>query len=254
MSDFSILRNTLKFESNFTQIPNAWLRDDRTGFRAKGILAYLMSHKSGWKTSLGHLAEVTADGKDAIRTAVNELEKAGYLVRRRLRNNGQLAGAEWELTDPFDTEPMSETPMLEKPTQENPMLENPMQENPTVKNTNIQNTNIQKTTSLVENLFEEFWSAYPRKTGKGSAKISYAKAVGKIKHEDLIVAVRRYASDPNLPEPQFVPHASTWLNQERWSDGALPDRKKPSSTSDNARAILEATMRMESEVRNEIGY
>jgi hypothetical protein len=250
MSEYSILRNTLKFESNFTQIPNAWLRDDRTGFRAKGILAYLMSHKSGWKTSLGHLAEVTADGKDAIRTAVNELEEAGYLIRRRLRNNGQLAGAEWELQDPFDTEPELESPMLENPTQENPMLGNPMQENPTVKNTNIQKTNIQ------ENQFEEFWSIYPRKTGKGSAKTAYEKAIksGKVTEVSLIVAVGRYANDPNLPEPQFIPHASTWLNQERWSDGALPDRKKPSSTSDNARAILEATMRMESEVRKEIGH
>jgi len=241
MNDYSILRNALRFESNFAQIPNKWVRDDRIGFRAKGVLVYLLSHKSGWKTSIGHLAEVSTDGRDAIRTAVLELEAAGYLTRTRLRDNGQLAGSEWELLDPFDLD--AEMPMLENPTQENPM-----QENPTVKKTNINKTTTKENQDIsTQNQFEEFWLLYPRRTSKGSAKIAYAKALKKIDHDNLMGAVLRYVSDPNLPEPQFIPHPSTWLNQERWLDGNQPERKKPSSTSDNARAILERAMILDAE-------
>lgn len=252
MSDYSILRNTLRFESNFTQIPNQWVRDERIGFRAKGVLVYLLSHKSGWKTSISHLAEVCADGKDAIRTAVTELENAGYLERTRLRENGQLAGAEWELLDPFD----AESPMAENPTQGNPTLGNPMQENPTVKNTNIKKTNIKENQHIsIEPLFEEFWLLYPRRTSKGTARTAFAKALKKVDHDTLMGAVLRFASDPNLPEPQFIPHPSTWLNQERYLDGNLPQRNKPSSTSDNARAILERAMMLEQEGgQKEIGH
>ena len=252
MSEFSIIRNTLRFEGRFTQIPNDWIRDDRLGFRAKGVLVYLMSHQSGWKTSLAHLSALGLDGKDAIRSAVKELEDAGYLIRRRLRNNGQLAGAEWELQDPF------ETPMSENPTQGNQTLGNSRLENPTVKNTNIKNTKDLEQQDISNALFEKFWAVYPRRTNKGGAKTAFLKAVDvKVSFYDLMQAVERYASDPNLPEPQFIPHAATWLNQERWADGALPERKGARSVSANARDILNSVIAFERKMeggQKEIGH
>lgn len=253
MTDISIIRNNLKFEGRFTQIPNEWLRDNRIGFRAKGVLSYLLSHKSGWRTSLAHLAEVGEDGRDAIRSAVLELEKAGYIIRRRLRDNGQLAGAEWELCDPFDN-----LPITENPTQENPTLGNPILENPMVKNININNTNLledQDKEYSLEQKFEMFWQSYPRSTSKGSARSAYSKAVTKVNWQQLQVAVTRYATDLNLPDPQFIPHASTWLNQERWLDGPLPARYKPKTSSDNAKDILRSAIELEEKQgRNEIGH
>lgn len=73
--------------------------------------------------------------------------------------------------------------------------------------------------------FSEWWSHYPRKTGKGAAAKAYAKAPDTT--ETLLDGVRRYAADPNLPDPQFIPHASTWLNERRWDDGPLPPRDRP---------------------------
>lgn len=249
MSDISIIRNTLRFENHFTQIPNQWLRDNRIGFRAKGVLAYLLSHKSGWRTSLSHLAEVGNDGRDSIRSAVLELEKFGYIIRRRLRDKGQLAGAEWELCDPFDDSPITE----------NPTQENPTQENPTVKNTNIKKINIledqYKEISIQDN-FELFWKMYPRKTGKGLAKTAYLKAIQKIDYQKLWLSCKNYAEDPHLPEPQFIPHASTWLNQERWLDGPLPIRNQNKTSSDNAKNILQIAMSLGEDIpeRTQIGY
>jgi hypothetical protein len=72
--------------------------------------------------------------------------------------------------------------------------------------------------------FEFFWKAYPRKTAKGAARSAYAKALVKATAEQILDGATQYAADPNR-DPAFTPHGSTWLNQERWLDEALPPRK-----------------------------
>ena len=66
--------------------------------------------------------------------------------------------------------------------------------------------------------FNTFWEIYPRKLGKGEAKGAFVKAVDKFGADVVLEGARRFASDPNLPSPQFIPRAATWLNQERWDD------------------------------------
>lgn len=92
--------------------------------------------------------------------------------------------------------------------------------------------------------FDEFWRLYPRSTGKGAAKAAFVKALRKTTLQALLEAAWRFAHDPNLPEPQFIPHPATWLNQERWEDGALPPRtdgRRP-SPSDRTAANLDEIM------------
>jgi DNA-binding transcriptional regulator YhcF (GntR family) len=85
--------------------------------------------------------------------------------------------------------------------------------------------------------FDEFYSAYPRKTARGAAK----KAWDKLPMEDRQRAVegaQRYANDPNRDE-SFTAHPATWLNAERWLDDPMPLRKlSPEET--KAREILAA--------------
>ena len=81
-----ILRVGLHFESNFTRIPNRWIRDQRLTYRARGILADLMSHVHGDSITIEELVASTAkrgpngkahEGRDAVRAAVAELETFG---------------------------------------------------------------------------------------------------------------------------------------------------------------------------------
>lgn len=65
--------------------------------------------------------------------------------------------------------------------------------------------------------FERFWSAYPRKVGKGAARKAWASATRKQPGQEIISAVSRAAFDAR---ERFVPHPATWLNQERWLDEA----------------------------------
>lgn len=72
--------------------------------------------------------------------------------------------------------------------------------------------------------FNSFWDTYPRKLGKGEARVAFAKAMNTHGHEVILDGVRRFADDPNLPAKQFIPRPATWLNQERWGDEAYPEK------------------------------
>lgn len=79
--------------------------------------------------------------------------------------------------------------------------------------------------------FDSFWKAYPRKASKGAARKAWIKAVVKVDPQVIINAAHRLASDPNR-EPQFTPHAATWLNDERWDDEPLPSKAGPKNAAD----------------------
>jgi hypothetical protein len=68
---------------NFAQIHNAALADGRLSFKARGILAYLLSRPPGWSTSAERLAKSGIDGERAVKSGLKELEEFGYLVRTR---------------------------------------------------------------------------------------------------------------------------------------------------------------------------
>lgn len=71
---------------------------------------------------------------------------------------------------------------------------------------------------LVTQQFEDWWQHYPKKNGKGQARVAYRAAVKKVTHEELIEAAIRFSQQCQHKEKQFIPHASTWLNGERWLD------------------------------------
>lgn len=73
---------------NFAQIHNAALADGRLSFKARGILAFLLSRPPGWKTSAERLARSGTDGERAVKSGLKELEALGYLKRTRSHADG----------------------------------------------------------------------------------------------------------------------------------------------------------------------
>jgi hypothetical protein len=65
--------------------------------------------------------------------------------------------------------------------------------------------------------FEEFWAAYPKKSGKGAAEKSYFRALKLTDSETVLKAVNKQKSWRAWREG-FVPNPATWLNQRRWED------------------------------------
>lgn len=76
--------------AGFTQVDNHTLRDPEISFRATGLLAVLLSMPEGSPVDSARLAGMKAEGREAIRTAVRELEAAGYMRRTKEQTeNGQ---------------------------------------------------------------------------------------------------------------------------------------------------------------------
>lgn len=44
----SIRRTRTSLEDHYTQVDNAWLRDDRISLKARGLFVQILSHREGW--------------------------------------------------------------------------------------------------------------------------------------------------------------------------------------------------------------
>ena len=144
MAVFRVERNT-----GYTVMSNHHLRNKELSLKAKGLLSQMLSLPEDWDYTLAGLSHINREKIDAIREAVKELEKAGYIVRSRERDEkGRLRGADYviyEQPQPKEPEaatsseqpPTSDLPTLENPTLDNPTLEKPTLENPTQLNKDI---------------------------------------------------------------------------------------------------------------------
>jgi hypothetical protein len=75
--------------------------------------------------------------------------------------------------------------------------------------------------------FENFWQQYPKKVGKLTAKRSWEKLSldNQQKALEAIVEHRKYWAAKGT-DWEFIPHASTWLNQERFEDELVIEENK----------------------------
>lgn len=72
--------------------------------------------------------------------------------------------------------------------------------------------------SLDSDAFEAFWAIYPRKIAKGQARKAYKVAEAKIGKDILLESVKLFREQSKTKDKDFIPHASTWLTGERWTD------------------------------------
>ena len=136
MSVFRVEKN-----KGYTVMSNHHLRNHTLLLKAKGLLSQMLSLPEDWDYTLQGLAQINKESIDAIREAVRELERAGYIERSRERDErGCLRGTVYTIyeqphTESTPEEPTQEKPALDKPTLDKPMLEKPTLENPTQLNT-----------------------------------------------------------------------------------------------------------------------
>ncbi len=145
MAVFRVERN-----KGYTVMSNHHLRNKELTLKAKGLLSQMLSLPEDWDYTLAGLSQINRESIDAIRTAVWELEKAGYIKRRQGRDaKGKMTAIEYTIYEqpqpPDDTPPGLETPILENPTPGNPILENPTPGKPTTENPTQLNKDIQRT-------------------------------------------------------------------------------------------------------------
>ncbi|WP_419248003.1 hypothetical protein [Stutzerimonas stutzeri] len=76
-----------------------------------------------------------------------------------------------------------------------------------------------------EAAFETFWKLYPRKCGKEPARKAFAKINPSPELlAQMVESLAKHCASTGWTKDdgQFIPHASTWLNQKRWNDEVKP--------------------------------
>ena len=119
---------------DYTVMCNHHLKDMNLSLKAKGLLSIMLSLPDSWNYTTRGLAAICKEGVDAIRSGIQELEKAGYIVRRRLRGpDGRITDTEYVIYEqPIqpDTPPAPEGPGAPSPGAGGPDMPAPHTENP----------------------------------------------------------------------------------------------------------------------------
>ena len=135
---------------DYTVMSNFHLKDKRLSLKAKGLLSQMLSLPDDWDYTLSGLCFINRESKDAIRSAINELERAGYIRRRQtIDATGKFGANEYSIYErPITDVPSSENPTTEKPITKKPLPENPTQLNTKKSSTQKQNTHRASTDSI----------------------------------------------------------------------------------------------------------
>jgi hypothetical protein len=215
-----------KPENDFTQIPNALLRDDKVSLKAKGVYCLLYSKPDDWVYIEEVLVRESWDGRDAFRSAVAELARQGWLSKRQVRKDGVFSHTEIWLHA-----------VAGKPVNGESVAGSPVAGESDATNTEINKTDkpIPPTPKGEPDGFKEFWEAYPNKVKKPKAMAIWRRL--KANHADVMAGLRRWKASEQWTKEKgkYVPHPTSWLNAEGWND-AIAGEVAPLSAADLAAA------------------
>lgn len=82
--------------------------------------------------------------------------------------------------------------------------------------------------TTLEDRFNRFWKAYPKKVGKGAAECSFKKFKPDTELLNSMLKaleIQRRSDQWNRDGGQYIPNPATWLNQKRWEDEPPSGRK-----------------------------
>ena len=203
MSVFRVEKN-----KGYTVMSNHHLRNHTLSLKAKGLLSQMLSLPEDWDYTLKGLAQINKESIDAIREAVRELERAGYIARSRERDaRGCLRGTVYTIyeqphAEATPEEPAQALPTLDNPTLEKPMLDKPTLENPTQLNTESTKKRKRRSKDLSITDSIPFPSGFPeastqKRTEAKEAFESYRELILENIDYDIL------ASDPHVDREQL---------------------------------------------------
>lgn len=225
---------------NYTVMSNVHLDDPRLSLKAIGLLSKILRLPDDWDYTLEGLARICKEGKDAIRSAIVELERAGYIERRQTHAaDGSFAGNEYivhEAPVDADAAPSSDNPTTVSPSSGNPTQPNTISTKYLDTNTPLTPQSGRRATKKEQGRepawkperFAAFWKYYPR----GEKPRAAAAAWDKLKPDDALIddiarALKRQMASEEWQRGVGIPYAATYLNQRRWEDEPHAPAEQP---------------------------
>ena len=113
----------------YTLVSNVSLRDSGLSLAAKGLLAYMLMLPDDWEFSIEELSRHSASGTRATRTALNELERMGYVIRNHPKNDdGTFGKWLWTVIEAPQCQNVKVEPQCRFPQVDNPQVDNVTQQ------------------------------------------------------------------------------------------------------------------------------
>ena len=124
--------------SDYTIMSNAHFKDRGLSLKAKGLLSLMLSLPDDWDYSISGLCAICIESESAIKSALNELKKRGYLKVTKLMPNETATGRieyEYNIFEQPQTNQAAEKQGVENLPVENQAVENRGQLNTKQSNT-----------------------------------------------------------------------------------------------------------------------
>jgi hypothetical protein len=212
MSDTGIQRIYRHESTEFTSVPNWVVRDPDYSPNAFRLLAYLLSHADGYELTYGQIERQTTLGRYAINQAAKFLIEKGWLI--------------WEQKQGADGRWLAKSWIIKSPSVDYPLRNDSATEsfhygtiNGHKEEQHLEKKTIKEEHSKSDDLFIEFWNAYPRKLDKAKAFRAFKSALKRATFEDILAGVIAYRNDPQR-NPDFTKYPATWLNSDAWENAA----------------------------------
>lgn len=148
----TIFRVEKNKDNPFVMIDRRPIENPKLSWKAKGILAYLLSRPDNWVVRLGDLVKRSPDGAHAVRQAIKELRAVGHITYKTERENGHIK--QWTLI-------VHEIPLLS----ENQQVGNQQVENLTLNDTDVNENELSKEREAAADA--EIFQALSEMTGGG---------------------------------------------------------------------------------------
>ena len=231
---------------NYTIMSNYHLRERNMSLKAKGLLSVILSLPSDWDYSIAGLVAISKENETAIKSALNELKRFGYLkVTKQMPNETESGRIEYayDIYEQPSDKIAKENLALDKQGIENLGVENhgQLNTNKTITNNKITNNkenNDQPAKPSDQELiseFEELWQQYPRKQGKAKALEAYKRArKAGVDKSTVLDGISRYNAQitANKTNLKYVMQGSTWFNGKRWEDEYTGQQIRPKTKQD----------------------
>ena len=209
-------------DKNYTVMSNYHLNEKDMSLKAIGLLSIMLSLPEDWDYSISGLCSIRKENETAIKTALNELKRFGYLKVDKIFPNDSNSGRIEYVYNIFERPNQQE---VEKQGVEILCVENQGQLNTNNTNTKhkkeIKKENEKSSREDVNRWFEAIWNIYPKKVDKIQARntfehkvrglekeVAYKKAIGVYKLLEKYVLLWKKQET----EWKYLKSCSAWLN------------------------------------------
>lgn len=156
---------------------------------------------------------------------LEEIVSAGLIVKYTANGDDYLAHPNWTRYQTLRADRRKDSNIPSPPADVMATIEQPLVNQESAKDKVSKEKEGKLNAQQIANAFDAFWKAYPNKTAKKKAEQIYIRLLKDAKDPALLVGeisigLMRANQSPQWKKDggQFIPHPSTWLNQERWND------------------------------------